>query len=104
MDADTLRGGSVHEHDEGAGAYTLAELQAMEAAGDIELTRPGTPEAAAAQRAMIEQLTADDVDLLGQIGPDALTSTRFLRQAALAAEQDPERVGHALAHYREARG
>lgn len=80
--------------------YTLVDLQAMEAAGDIELAMPGTPEHAVGVRAMIEQLRAHDRELVAREGPDAMTSDRDLRLAALAAEQDPHYVAHALADAR----
>ncbi len=84
------------EDDEDEGGFTLAELQAMEAAGDIEIIQPGTPEAEAWDRAMAEQLAEHDRELVEREGPDALTSDRLLRQAALAAEQDPTTIGCAL--------
>ena len=76
--------------------YTMLDLEAMEAAGDIELAMPGTPEAEAAREAMVDELDAYDTELLAREGPDALTSDRQLRQAALAAEQDPATIAHAL--------
>ncbi len=82
-------------------AYTRLDFEAMAAAGDIEIIEPGTPEAAAFDREMIDQLDEYNASLIEREGPDALTSDRQLRQAALAAEQDPYYVGHALAAYRE---
>ncbi len=84
------------EGDEDEGGFTLAELQAMEAAGDIEIVQPGMPEAEAWDRAMAAQLAEHDRELVEREGPDALTSDRLLRQAALIAEQDPTTIGHAL--------
>ena len=92
------------EDDEDEGGFTLAEVQAMEAAGEIEIIQPGTPEAEAFDRAMVEQLAEHDRDLLRREGPDALTSGRLLRQTALAAEQDAFYIAHALASYRERLG
>ncbi len=92
------------EDDEDEGGFTLAEVQAMEAAGEIEIIQPGTPEAEAFDRAMVEQLAEHDRDLLEREGPDALTSGRLLRQTALAAEQDAFYIAHALASYRERLG
>ena len=83
------------------GTYSLADLEAMAAAGDIELAMPGTPEYAAGVRALREQLARHDAALLARDGPDALTSDRDLRIAALAAERDPAYVAHALAASRE---
>ena len=90
----------MHDHDEGAGTYTLAELQAMAAAGDVELVEAGTPEAAASDREMVDQLDPYNRELLEREGADALTSDRQLRQAALLAERDPATVAHALADAR----
>ena len=42
------------------GAYTRAELEALEAAGDIQIVPPGTPEAAAFDREMAAQAGEDD--------------------------------------------
>ena len=78
------------------GTYSLLDLQAMDAAGDVELAMPGTPEHAAGVRALREQLAAYDADLVARDGPDALTSDRQLRQAALAAEHDPTTIAHVL--------
>ena len=92
------------EDDEDEGGFTLAEVQAMEAAGEIEIIQPGTPEAEAFDRAMVEQLAEHDRELVEHEGPDALTSGRLLRQTALAAEQDAFYIAHALASYRERLG
>ncbi|MDP8944173.1 MAG: hypothetical protein M3N16_08665, partial [Actinomycetota bacterium] len=89
---------------EDAGTHPLADLDAMAAAGDIELVQPGSPEAAAFDREMADELDAYNADLLARDGPDAPTSDRDLRRAALAAEQDPRYVAHALAAYRERLG
>ena len=67
----------------------MADLEALEAAGVIEIHRPGTPEADAFDRAMVVDLDEADAELAGREGPDALTSDRLLRQTALAAEQNP---------------
>ena len=84
--------------------YSALDLEAMAAAGDVELAMPGTPEADRADRAAREQLAAYNADLVAREGPDALLSDRQLRQAALAAEQDPRLVAHAFASYRERLG
>ena len=85
-----------HDDEPPEGTYSLADLEAMAAAGDIELAMPGTPEADAFDRRMAEQLAEYDRELLERDGPDALTSERLVRQMALAAERDPGTVGHAL--------
>src|SRR4051812_15454662 len=85
-----------HDEREPSG-FTMAELQDLADAGVIEIVQPGTPEAAAFDREMAEQLANADEDLRQREGPDALTSDRLLRQAAIAAEQEPERVGYAFA-------
>ena len=92
------------QNDPPEGTYSLVDLQAMEAAGDVELAMPGTPEAAAARREMTGQLADYDADLVAREGPDTMTSRRQLRQAALDAESRPGTIGHALARSREARG
>ena len=81
-------------------AYTRLDFEAMAAAGDIEIIEPGTPEAAAFDREMVNQLDEYNADLIEREGPDALTSDRQLRQAAVTAEQDPRYVAHALADAR----
>ena len=78
------------------GTYSLADLQAMDAAGDIDIIAPGTPEADAFDREMVAELDAYNARLLARDGPDALTSDRDLRIAALAAERDPGTIAHAL--------
>ena len=90
--------------DDEEGGYTFADLQAMEAAGDIEIIQPGTPEAEAFDREMADRLAEHDRELLEREGPDALTSGRLLRQTALVAEQDAFYIAHALASYRERLG
>ena len=79
-----------------------ATSRKVEGANDIELPTPGMPEAAASRREMGDQLAAYDADLVPREGPDALTSDRQLRQAALAAEQDPALAASALAARRAA--
>ena len=86
----------MHDHDEDAGTYSLAELEAMAAAGEIELIDAGIPETSAFDREMVAELDAYNADLVAREGPDALTSDRQLRQAALAAEGDPGTIAHAL--------
>jgi hypothetical protein len=44
---------------------------------------------------MRARLDMADADLREREGPDALTSARLLRQTAIAAEHDPELIGHA---------
>ncbi len=87
---------SSHDDEPPEGTYTMLDLEAMEAAGDIELAMPGTPEAEAAREAMVDELDAYDAELVAREGPDAMTSDRQLRQAALAAEQDPRTIAHAV--------
>jgi hypothetical protein len=87
-----------------AGTYTRLDFEAMAVAGDIEIIQPGTPEAAAFDREMVAQLDAYNAKLLEREGPDAMTSDRQLRQAALAAEQVPDYVAYAFAAYRERLG
>ena len=86
---------------EGTGTYALAELQAMASADDIELVGPGTQEARIFDREMDDELDGYNRDLVERDGPDALTSDRQLRQAALAAEQDPALAASALAVARQ---
>src|SRR5436190_587005 len=86
------------------GSFSLDELAHLEAAGVIEIQQPGTPEAAAFDQAIADELASYDAELLKREGPDALTSGRYLRQTALGAERDPERVGYALAAFCRARG
>ena len=92
----------MHDRDEDAGTYSLVELHAMAAAGDIDLIRLGTPEAATFDREMTAQLDEYNADVVERGGPDALTSDRQFRQAALAAEQDPTLAASALAARRAA--
>src|SRR4051812_8144663 len=96
-----------HDHDKQApdlGSFTQADLEILAAAGSIEIILPGTPEADAFDRRIADELRAHDAALLAREGPDALTSVRALRQAALAAERDPERVGFALSAFCHAHG
>ena len=86
------------------GTHTRLDLEALKAAGDVEIIRPGTPEAAAELHAMRVQLHRHDRALVARDGPEAMTSVRLLRQAAIAAEARPGTIGHALARYREDRG
>ena len=88
--------GTPHDDEPREGTYSLADLQAMEAAGDVDLAMPGTDGATARDRAIRDQLVAYDADLVAREGPDAATSDRQLRRAALAAEHDPGTVAHAL--------
>jgi hypothetical protein len=80
------------------------DLVALEAAGIVEIHAPGSPEEAAFHQDMLAQLADVDADLLARDGPDAMTSDRMLRQAALRAEHDPSFVGHALAAWCRSRG
>ncbi len=95
----------VPPHDAGRdGTHSLGELRALEEAGAIEIARPGTPEADPFDPAMADDVPAYNAKLLAHHGPDALTSNRQLRQAAVAAERDPDRVAAALTSYRERLG
>jgi hypothetical protein len=87
------------DHDDGT-----FDLAAELAAGNIEIVQPGTPEADAFDLEMAEQLPEYDARMLAEEGPDALTSARHLRQAALIAERNPDLLGHALAAWCRARG
>jgi hypothetical protein len=80
------------------------DLAALEAAGAIEIHAPGTPAADAFHRDRLAQLAAVDAELVARDGPEAMTSDRLLRQAALTAEHDPAFVGHRLAACCRSRG
>lgn len=80
------------------------DLAAELAAGRIEIAQPGTPEHAAFEREMVEELAYADAELLALDGPDALTSDRLLRQSALVAERNPDLLGHAFAAWCRRRG
>src|SRR5215212_6703936 len=86
------------------GSFSADELARLKASGLIEIATPGTPEAAAFDRELADELEAADAELLALEGPDAFTSARMLRQTALRAELDPERIGHAFAAWCRARG
>src|SRR4051794_12024352 len=86
------------------GTFTLAELQELAYAGVLEIVEPGTPEAVAFDRAMAAQLDQVDEELRRREGPDAVTSDRLLRSAAIGAERDPQLVGYALAAFCRSRG
>lgn len=85
------------ERDEGG--HTLDDLARLQAEGVLEVHQPGTPEHAAARRAIRDELAYADAEALALEGPDALTSTRLLRQAAIGAELDPERYGSVFATF-----
>ena len=53
------------------------------------MIRPGTPEAAAFDQELADELEVADAELLALEGPDAFTGSRMLRQTALAAEAGP---------------
>lgn len=91
--------GDMHD-----GGLTAADLARLEAEGAIEIHQPGTPGYAEHARAMREQVAAADAEELAVHGPDAVTSVRLLRQAAVAAERDPERIGSAFAAWCAVRG
>jgi hypothetical protein len=86
------------------GSFSEAELERLQREGIIEMIQPGTPEAAAFDQQLADELEAADAELLALEGPDAFTSTRMLRQTALRAEHDPERVAYAFAAWCRARG
>jgi hypothetical protein len=86
------------------GSFSAAELSRLEGEGIIEIHEPGSPGARQHAQEMRAQLQAVDEDLRRREGPDAVTSDRLLRQAAIAAEQDPGRIGHALASFCRRRG
>jgi hypothetical protein len=90
--------------DQADGSFSAAELERLQAEGVIEVVQPGTPEASAFDQELANELEAADAELLAREGPDAFTSARMLRQTALTAERDPERVGHAFAAWCERRG
>ena len=89
---------SMGRDDPDEGAYTADELRAMGA----EFVPPDDHEAF--DREMAAALDAHDDELRAREGPDAVTSDRLLRMAALTAESDPAFVGSALAAFRERRG
>jgi hypothetical protein len=80
------------------------DLAAELAAERIDIVQPGAPEADAFDREIAEQLPEYDARLLAEQGPDALTSDRHLRQAALVAERNPDLLGSAFAAWCERRG
>ena len=80
------------------GAYTPEELRAM----GLEVVPPDEHEAF--DREMAAALAAHDDELRAREGPDAVTSNRLLRMAALTAESDPAFVGSVFAAFRERRG
>jgi len=80
--------------------YTRLELEAIEAAGDIDASRPGTPEVAAFDREMTADLDEYNREIMPRDGPDAPTGDRLLRQAGLLAERDPNTVAAGPAGYR----
>src|ERR1700752_628485 len=86
------------------GSFSQAELERLERDGIIEIHQPGTQGRHEPRRKMAEELDAANAEALAIDGPDALTSARLLRQEALKAERDPERVGHAFASWCRARG
>jgi len=86
------------------GSFSADELARLEASGIIEMIQPGTAAAAAFDQQMADELEAADAELLALEGPDAFTSARMLRQTALTAELDPERVGYAFAAWCRLRG
>jgi hypothetical protein len=90
--------------DQPSGSFSADELARLEAAGIIEAVQPGTPEAAAFDQELLDELEVADAELLALEGPDAFTSARMLRQTALRAELDPERIGYAFAAWCRARG
>lgn len=79
------------------GSFSAAELERLEAAGIIEVHQPGSPEWHEHAKAMADELAVADAEALAIDGPDALTSVRLLRQEAIRAERDPERVGYQFA-------
>src|SRR3954466_10760411 len=90
--------------DQPDGSFSAEELARLEAAGIIEMVEPGTPEVAAFDQQLADELEAADAELLALEGPDAFTSARMLRQTALRAELDPERFAYAFAAWCRARG
>ena len=80
------------------GAYTAEELRAM----GVEIVPPDEHEAF--DREMAAALDAHDDELRAREGPDAVTSDRLLRMAAITAESDPAFVGSAFGAFREGRG
>jgi hypothetical protein len=90
--------------DQPDGSFSADEFARLEASGLIEAATPGTPEAAAFDRALIDELDAADAEQITLQGTDAFTSARLLRQMAIAAERDPTRVGYAFAAWCRSRG
>jgi len=88
--------------DQPDGSFSAAELARMEAAGSIEIAKPGTPAAASVDQELLAELEAADAELLAVEGPDAFTSSRMLRQTALRAELDPQHLGYAFATWCQA--
>src|SRR4051812_43039976 len=88
----------------GEGGHTLDDLARLQAEGVLEVHAPGTTEHAAARRAMAEELAYADAEALALEGPDALTSDRLLRQAAVGAELNPDYLGYAFAAWCRAKG
>lgn len=86
------------------GSFSAAELERLEAAGIIEVHRPGTSGWHEHARQMADEIAVDDAERLALDGPDTLTSARLLRQTALVAELDPEKLGHAFAAWCASRG
>ena len=89
---------SMGRDDPDEGAYTADEFRAMGA----EFVPPDDHEAF--DREMAAALDAHDDELRAREGPDAVTSDRLLRMAALTAESDPGFVGAAFAAFRDRRG
>src|SRR5215213_943744 len=71
--------GNLMQGDMPAGGFSADELARLEAAGIIEMVQPGTPEAAALDQQLLDELEVADAELLVLEGPDAFTSTRMLR-------------------------
>jgi hypothetical protein len=86
------------------GSFSAAELARLEREGILEIHQPGTIEHEAARQELRAEIEVADAEALAIHGPDALTSTRLLRQEAIAAERDRERVGWAFAAWCAARG
>ena len=79
-------------------------MQGDQPDGLIEAATPGTPEAAAFDQALIDELDAADAEQVALQGPDAFTSARLLRKMAIVSELDPTRIGYAFASWCRARG
>jgi hypothetical protein len=86
--------------DREAGAFSLADLEALQAAGVIEIHDSESPDADAFDVAMVIDLDVTDGGHAGGEGLDALTSARLLQQTALAAESHAALVGSVLAAHR----